>query len=146
MAIKDCVRADGSPAQTEFQVEHRFWRPAGAPACELARSEANPVRAGSETCAQFSLLRVLPRSGRKHQIRIHLAHVGHPIVGDKIYGGDEDLYLALVENRLTDENRARLLLPHHALHAVAIRFVWRGKPVEFRCEPGKWLTDFVAGC
>ena len=146
VAIKDCVRADGSPAKTEFQVERRFWRPPGAPVSDPARSEANLVRAGSETGAPFSLLCVLPRSGRKHQIRIHLAHVGHAIVGDKIYGGDEDLYLALVEDRLTDEMRARLLLPNHALHAVAIRFVWRGKQVEFRCEPEKWFTDFVADC
>ena len=43
-------------------------------------------------------------------IRIHLAHLGHPIVGDKLYGGDEDLYLALVEHRLTPEQRARLIL------------------------------------
>jgi 23S rRNA pseudouridine1911/1915/1917 synthase len=92
----------------------------------------------------FSLLRLLPRTGRKHQIRIHLSHIGHPIVGDKIYGGDVDLYLALVEGRLTDEQRARLILPNHALHASALRFEWRGRAVEFRCEPEKWFTEFLA--
>lgn len=122
VAIKDCVRRDGAASQTEFQVERRFTRAAG----------------------KFSWLRVLPRTGRKHQIRIHLAHLGHPIVGDKIYGSDEDAYLALVENRLTPEQRAVLIFPNHALHARAVRFDWRGQPTEFSCEPGKWFVDFTS--
>jgi len=128
VAIKDCVRPDGAPSQTEYWVECRFDR----------FSTLNPQP------STYSLLRVIPRTGRKHQIRIHLAHLGHPIVGDKLYGGDEDLYLALVENRLTDEQRIRLILPHHALHARAVRFAWRGQPMEFSCAPEPWFNTFVA--
>jgi 23S rRNA pseudouridine1911/1915/1917 synthase len=127
VAIKDCVRADGLPSQTEYFVEQRFFN--------------RGIRDGNQT-APFSLLRLHPRTGRKHQIRIHLAHIGHPIVGDKIYGGDEDLYLSLVEGRLDDAQKQRLILPYQALHARAVRFNWRGQQWEFSCNPEKWLAEF----
>ena len=123
VAVKDCVRADGTPAQTEFFVQKRF------------------VRQG----LNYTLVHVVPRTGRKHQIRIHLAYFGYPIVGDKIYGGDPDLYLALVERRLTEEQRARLILPTHALHAGSLKFQWRGRDWHFTSPPEPMFTDFLAG-
>lgn len=138
VAVKDCVRPDGAPSRTEFQVERRFTRAVDSD----FPSESELKRAAK---SKFTMLRVHPRTGRKHQIRIHLAHVGHPIVGDKIYGGDEDLYLALVEDRLTAGQRQRLILRHHALHAAAARFAWRGETVEFRCAPEREFAEFCRG-
>jgi len=123
VAIKDCVRPDGAPSQTEFRVQRRFTRAEG----------------------EFTLLRIVPRTGRKHQIRIHLAHAGHPNVGDKLYGGDENHALDFVKSRLTEEQRRRLILPNQALHASLVRFFWRGAEWQFEAEPEDGFTQFASG-
>jgi len=142
VAIKDCVRSDGAPAQTEYWLVQKFERsgPAGGQVQAGSTEEPPP---GALDRRLFSLVRLVPRTGRKHQLRIHLAHLGHPIVGDKLYGGDEELYLALVENRLTPEQRKRLVLPYHALHAAEIRFTWQGKEEVFRAGPEPWFVEFA---
>jgi 23S rRNA pseudouridine1911/1915/1917 synthase len=151
VAAKDCVRPDGAPAQTEFFVVRRFDRPPPRSRPRFSDSEDEGRERGREGMSPssirhlpFSFLRLLPRAGRKHQIRIHLAHLGHPVVGDKLYGGDEDGYLALAQNRLTPPPRAKLIFENHALHARAVKFHWRGQPVEFSCAPEKWFLDFAA--
>ena len=60
----------GRPAQTEWRVE-----------CRLE---------------DRTLLRLFPRSGRRHQLRVHLAAIGHPVLGDILYGRPERHYLDLV--------------------------------------------------
>ncbi len=97
--LKQTIHPDGVPARTDLQVEQRFRRDTGEP---------------------FAVVRAFPRTGRTHQIRVHLASLGHPIVGDKIYGPDEKLYLEFIETGWTPKLEQRLLLPRHALHSAAL--------------------------
>jgi 23S rRNA pseudouridine1911/1915/1917 synthase len=73
------------------------------------------------TCPGYSLVRCFLFTGRQHQIRLHLASKGCPVVGDKLYGPDDRLLARGADGELTDDDRARLELPRHALHACCYR-------------------------
>ncbi len=90
------VDAGGLPSVTAFEVLERRAAPDGAP---------------------VALVACRPRTGRQHQIRAHLHHAGLPMVGDKIYGPDETIFDRFTRREMTDDDRARLRLDRHALHA-----------------------------
>jgi 23S rRNA pseudouridine1911/1915/1917 synthase len=99
--LKQMVHPEGAHAFTGFRVERRFTL---------------ETSAGS----RFALVRAFPKTGRMHQIRVHLSHAGHPVVGDKLYGPDECCYLEFIQTGWTPALAARLLLPRHALHSAAL--------------------------
>jgi len=73
--------------------------------------------------AGLSLVRALPVTGRLHQVRATLEALGFPVVGDKLYGVDESLFLRFVEGGLDRTDLARLRLPRQALHAAELAFL-----------------------
>jgi 23S rRNA pseudouridine1911/1915/1917 synthase len=98
------VRDDGLRAQTELRV--------------LARASG------------YSLLELYPRTGRQHQLRVHLSAIGHPIVGDKLYGPEREApFLEYIETGMTPDLARRLGHPRQALHAYEVSF---GHPVDDR--------------
>lgn len=74
-------------------------------------------RVHPETGRRYALVRCSLETGRQHQIRLHLAALGLPLVGDKLYGPDDELFGRGADGTLTDEDRAALELTRHALHA-----------------------------
>lgn len=118
--VKQAVHPAGKAARTRFEVEHRF---------EKATSRGD----------RFSLLRCLPETGRMHQLRVHAAHAGFPIVGDKIYGPDERCYLEFVERGWTTALQRTLLMNRQALHAFGLG--WKDR--EWACEVPADMRGFT---
>jgi 23S rRNA pseudouridine1911/1915/1917 synthase len=94
--VRRAARPDGERAVTRWRVEKRL--------------------------ARATLLRVFPETGRRHQLRVHLAAIGHPILGDVLYGRPDADYLDVVKGardpRAEDGSPAR-----HLLHCARLGFL-----------------------
>jgi 23S rRNA pseudouridine1911/1915/1917 synthase len=97
--VKQIVHPEGSPCETTFRLLECRTDEEGRP---------------------FSLIEASPHTGRMHQIRVHLSHLGYPIVGDKLYGQDEQCYLDFIATGWTPDLQRRLILPRQALHSCRL--------------------------
>lgn len=88
------------------------------PAGQQSITDVAPVRVDVQR--RRSLVRCVPRTGRQHQLRAHLAHAGFPIVGDKIYAMGDEWFDAFTRFALTDAQRAALEHPRQALHCARV--------------------------
>jgi len=121
--LKRAVHPAGATACTKFEVIQRWFHP---------------------SVGRVASLRVQPITGRTHQIRVHLAHLGFPVVGDKIYGPDERWYLRFVETGWTPEIAAALHLSRHALHSERLELQIDGVEHAWEAPIPDDLCQFLA--
>ncbi len=95
----------------------------------------------------LSLVEARPHTGRCHQIRASLLHVGFPVVGDKLYGVDEQLFLRFKEGCLSATDHALLRIPRQALHAASLRLSHptSGRNLEFTAPLPPALQGLLEG-
>ncbi len=134
--VKARVDEAGAPSQTHFEVLSRYLDAAGKP---------------------LTLLRCVPLTGRQHQIRVHLQAAGFPLVGDKLYGPSEEIFLRLAESGgtpaplgtfdalITPDEQAALRLWRQALHAseLIVPHPATSTPVRLSCPLPSDIGNFI---
>ena len=92
------ISKNGKPALTELRVVERF--------------------------RGFTLVEARPKTGRQHQIRVHLQAIGHPLIVDPVYGSQDAFFLSAIKSRMhfKKDEEERPLLNRLSLHAASLRF------------------------
>lgn len=123
--LKQAIHPKGVPAATKIRVEKKLHHPTKGP---------------------FTLVRCFPQTGRTHQIRVHLASLGHPVIGDKIYGPSQECYLTFIETGWTSSLADQLWLPRHALHSTSLALSYQGKEYRWKAPLTEDLVAIIKEC
>lgn len=91
----------------------------------------------------YVLALAFPLTGRQHQIRVHAATHGYPLLGDKLYNGDPGVFMRFKDNKATDEDHELMQIPRQALHAAALKLLYQGKPKHFIAPLPADLTQWI---
>ena len=169
VAKTDCAHERLSKALARREVGRRYWaivwgRPdpeRGRISAALGRSRADRrrmrvvARGGREAATRYqalwsdgtvSALALALETGRTHQIRVHLKHLGHPVFGDPDYGGRAGRHGAVPADALERVRAALAVLQRQALHAATLSFCHpvTGARLAFASEPPEDLKEAAA--
>lgn len=121
--VKQIVHEGGVPCLSHFRVLHQWHH----------------------SCGPCSLIEASPHTGRMHQLRVHLSHLGHPVVGDKLYGPSETHYLDFMKTGWTSALEEKLILRRQALHSHTLEVHDMEVPLRWKAPLPKDLMDFLPG-
>lgn len=128
--VKDYVAVvHGDPATDTFDVDEpigRVGRDHPVARRVIDREHGRPARTLFRVAARlgrFSVVEAKPLTGRTNQVRVHLEHIGHPIVGDKVYGLPRAMLEEFLRDPASPRVAAHLVLRRHALHAARVKLL-----------------------
>ncbi len=124
MGVRDADDQDAQLSATRWKVRERF---------DAVTLPWGPPRA-------LTLVELYPETGRQHQLRVHLAAIGHAIIGDKLYLGGDDVFLRSLDDELTPADEALLGLNHQALHSWKLAFEHPFTGEDWELEAPLWPT------
>jgi RluA family pseudouridine synthase len=135
-----------------FTAKERLDRKEGAIPEAMMFTFPEDSQEGKESETRFELLLekngyvlalAFPLTGRQHQIRVHAAAHGYPLLGDKLYNGDPGVFMRFKDNKATEEDHELMQIPRQALHAAALKILYKNNPTHFIAPlPGdlaQWL-------
>lgn len=137
----------GEPANETFTVDKPIAVNQGRGHRSIVSQQGKPAVTDFKLLKRlgpYSLVEAQPQTGRTHQIRVHAAEMGHPIVADDLYGNGKPFYLSSVKRSYTPgRDEERPLLGRLGLHALEIGFnhPTTGEPLSFEAPYAK---DFRA--
>ncbi len=122
--------------QKEFEARERLASPDDG--IKRVVVEAYPENSGEgkhaktlfkvlEDIGDYVIALAFPQTGRQHQIRVHAKAHGLPLLGDKLYLGNYEMFQRFKDQYATEADYELMELPRHALHAIALRIPYKGE-------------------
>ncbi len=136
-----------------FTAKERLGRDEGAIPQGMISAYPEASALGKESETHFELLLekdryvlalAFPLTGRQHQIRVHAACNGYPLLGDKLYNGDSSVFLRFKDFVPTSEDHEKMQIPRQALHAVALKLAYpKDEMTHYLAPLPKDLSDWL---
>lgn len=128
------------PLAPHLETTQRMILPSACPPRNAMFKEAITEYRVERRYRGFTTVRLFPKTGRTHQLRVHMSSIGHPLVGDWLYGGQ-----AISERDLCGSGSEEALITHQALHARRLRLMHpiRERPLEVEAPLPELLTRIL---
>ncbi|QSH42442.1 pseudouridine synthase [Lentisphaerota bacterium ZTH] len=121
------INADGYLIRDDKSIVRKkrkfvFQLPANSAEKGMKPAKVETILSPLTSGKKCSLVKARLKTGKLHQIRATLYSLGFPLLGDKLYGPDDSIYLKIRDNRITAADKEKLIMPRQALHSCKIVF------------------------